>query len=79
MTAENRYGTARHGRMMYDENCFERWSDDMERNYLSWKDEESEKPKCSGYDCDSEAVIQIGKDWYCAECALQVEDILTNK
>lgn len=74
MTAASLSGIAKRGKMMYDENCFERWSDDMERNYLSRENEESEKSKCSGYDCDGEAVIQIGKDWYCAECALLIEE-----
>lgn len=59
--------------MMYDENCFERWSERMEEDYLS-QDHEPETPKCCGYDCENEAIVQIDGDWYCSECALQLEE-----
>lgn len=75
MMTENRSGTTRLGKtMMYDENCFERWSADVGLDYLSLEKEDSEKRKCSGYDCENEAVIEIDKDWYCAECALLLEE-----
>lgn len=52
--------------MMYDECCFERWSDNMERDYLS-REEEEEEHTC--YTCGEDAENEIDGHWYCDECA----------
>lgn len=57
--------------MMYDEHCFERHSEMMERDYLN-REEMEERHTCCSLDCDSEAVMTINGDRYCAECGRQM-------
>lgn len=59
--------------MMYDEYSFERSSSMDESMFLS-VDYEPEPHKCSSYDCNEEAIIQIDGDWYCTECAMLLEN-----
>lgn len=62
--------------MMYDGQCFERWSEDMETAYLSRAYVEShESHRCCSLDCEEEAVMTLNGDRYCAECGRQmIED-----
>lgn len=69
-------GITRRGKtMMYDEYCFERWSDNMERDYLS-REEEEEEHTC--YTCGEEAENEINGYWYCDECAEEIREIMNN-
>lgn len=66
----SRFGTQKPGTMaMYDEYCFERWSDRMEREYLSRKEEEEEHACCN---CGKDAEEYIDGSWYCDECAEEI-------
>ena len=58
---------------MYDASCFERWSDRLEREYLS---REEEGHTC--YNCDKEAEEEIDGFWYCKECAEELMEIMND-
>lgn len=55
--------------MMYDENCFERWSERMESDYLS---QDFEPKTCC--ECGDYATEQVNGDWYCEDCLKEIEE-----
>lgn len=58
---------------MYEEIFTEHWYKPMERCALIEREEERELHSCAGFHCDREALVEINGDWWCPDCALEVE------
>lgn len=58
--------------MMYDERCFERFSEKLETEYLNQETMNEQRRTCCSLDCEEEAVMTLNGDRYCAECGRQM-------